>query len=209
MNTPLFLSSQPSTLPYLVFAIVVLILLIAATLYVLRVRKRHMEEIRKRRRYFGLHEEEFNILKSMTVSMREIFKLNIVTALLVIFRAVCRLLNLFCVHGIHRIWFRVPGLLFLISNPFVYMCVMKELRSHYLRLVKCKRRQTELEQTTKKACGTCACERQAVAPCGGRESNVVRSEKESVQIGLRYICNNRVLVTFKQGSDNMVVEWDS
>ena len=48
-----------------VFEIVALILLIAASLYVLCVRKRHMEEIRKRRRYFGLHEEEFNMLKSM------------------------------------------------------------------------------------------------------------------------------------------------
>ena len=134
-----------------VFDIVAVILLIAASIYVLCVRKKHMEEIQKRRRYFGVHGEEFNILKSMAVSIREMIKLNIVTALLVITGAVCRLLNLFCVHGVHKLWFKVPVLLFYLSNPFFYICVMKELRNHYLRLLKCKRRrQTRPELTTTK-----------------------------------------------------------
>ena len=165
-----------------------------------------MEEIRKRRRYFGLHEEEFNILNSMAVSMRGMIKLNIVTALLVITGAVCRLLNLFCVPGVHKLWFRVPRFLFFISNPFVYMCVMKELRNHYLRLVKCKRRrQTRPELATKNVCSICTCGEQVVVPSGVRMSNVVRPEWGSVQIGLKCICN-RFLVKFKQGSDNMGVK---
>ena len=177
-----------------VFDIVALILLIAASLYVLCVRKKHMEEIRKRQRYFGLQEEEFNILKSMAVSIRGMIKLNIVTALLVITGALCRLLSLFCVPGVHKQWFRVPGFLFFISNPFVYMCVMKELRNHYLRLVKCKRRRkTKHESTTNKASGKCACGRQVVVPGCGREFNAVRPEEgASVQIRLSCICN-RVL----------------
>ena len=184
-----------------VFDIVALILLIVASLYVLRVRRRHMEEIRKRRRYFGLHGEELHVLKSMAVSIREIFKLNIFTALLVITEAVCRLLNLFCVPGVYKYWFRIPGFIFFMSNPFVYMCVMKELRNHYLRLLKCKRqRQIEPELMTKNA--LCNCGKQVVVSGGGRASNVVRSEGGSGQIGLRCTCNRDLApsVIYNQGT---------
>ena len=61
-----------------------------------------MEEIRKMRRYFGVHGEEFNILKSMAVSIRGMLKLNIITALFVITGSVCRLLDLFCVPGVKK-----------------------------------------------------------------------------------------------------------
>ena len=68
-HTSAHLLTNIDDIAHRVFDIVALILLIAASLYVLRVRKRHMDEIRKMRRYFGLHEEEFNILKSMAVSI--------------------------------------------------------------------------------------------------------------------------------------------
>ena len=194
-----------------VFDIVALILLIAASLYVLCVRKKHMEEIRKRQRYFGLQEEEFNILKSMAVSIRGMIKLNIVTALLVITGALCRLLSLFCVPGIHELWFRVPGFLFVISNPFVYICVMKELRHNYLRLLKCKRRrQTRPEPTTTNTCNICAPGRQVVAPGGGIESKAVRSEGGTVQVGLRCVCGNKIPlpnVKFEQGTTTKQVSY--
>ena len=184
------------------FHIVAVLLLIAASLYVLCVRLKHMEEIRKRRRYFGVHAEEFNILKSMAVSIREMIKLNIVTALFVITGALCRLLSLFCVPGVHKLWFRVPGILFFISNPFVYMYVMKELRNHYLRLLQCKRQRESELTTATKACSKCGCGEQVVAPAGGRESNVVRPEGEAVQIGFKCICAPSV--KFKQSTASPV-----
>ena len=82
---------------------------------------------------------------------------------------------------------------------------MKELRNHYLRLLKCKqRRQTKADLTTAKVCGQCASGRQIVVSGGGRESNVMRSGGTSAQIGNRCICNGILApsVIFKQNSQS-------
>ena len=94
-----------------------------------------MDAIQKRNTYFGILEEEFNILKSMKSGVHEIIKLNVITSLLVIAGAVARILDLLCVPGISKNFFRVPALVFNLSNPFVYAFIMKDLRMHYLRFL--------------------------------------------------------------------------
>ena len=60
------------------------VVLITSSLYVRRVRCKHLSAIRKRNLYFGVHGETFNFLISMANAMKEMVYLNIITAVLLI-----------------------------------------------------------------------------------------------------------------------------
>ena len=118
-----------------IVTIVTLVILIVSSIHVWKVRKTHMDAIQKRNAYFGILEEEFNILKSMKSGIHEIIKLNFITSVLVMVGAVSRILDLLCVPGIPKIFFRLPAVVYNVTNPFVYMLIMKDLKEHYLRLL--------------------------------------------------------------------------
>ena len=116
--------------------IVSLLVLIASSFNVWYVRKKHMNEIKKRYRYFGVHEEEFNLLRSMATGIKEAIQMNLLTSLLVLTGAFSRILSLFCVVNIDKMWYRYPAFIFYLSNPFIYMYIMTDLRNHYIRALR-------------------------------------------------------------------------
>ena len=105
--------------------------LIVSSLWVKRVRDRHMEGIIRMNRYFGLHGEKFNLLRSMANGVIELVRLNMLTGGIVIAFSVAGACKAF--HFSARIVFVIIGLVYNLSNPFIYMLVMADLRKHYMR----------------------------------------------------------------------------
>ena len=115
------------------FALVCSFLLIFTSMWIKKVRDRAAEEIRKRNVYFGIRGEEFGILQRLKGAMRETIQLSFITATILIAGGSLTILNTAVNVKTLRMTSGLFHQLYLLSNPFVYMFVMKDLRSHYLR----------------------------------------------------------------------------
>ena len=115
------------------FALVCSFLLVFASMWIKKVRDRAVEKMRKRNIYFGIRGEEFGILQRLKGTMRETIQLSFITATILISGSLLTIVNtaLF----VKTLWMTSSLFfqLYLLSNPFVYMFVMRDLRSHYLR----------------------------------------------------------------------------
>ena len=117
-----------------VFCVLCAIILICTSLWVHRLRNKHLEEIKKRNVYFGIHGEEFNSLKQLKVAVKEIIQLNVVTAVLIIVGCLLHVLRKTIVK---EPWFLMTSAcmmqMYIISNPFVYLFVMGDIRRYYFQ----------------------------------------------------------------------------
>ena len=113
-------------------ALVCSFLLIFASMWIKKVRDRAAEKIRQRNVYFGIR-EEFGILQRLKGTMRETIQLSFITAAILIAGSLLTILDM--VLNVKTLWMTsiVFYQLYLLSNPLVYMFVMKDLRSHYVR----------------------------------------------------------------------------
>lgn len=115
------------------FALVCSFLLIFASMWIKKVRDRAAEEIRKKNVFFGIQGEEFGVLQRLKGIIRETIQLSFITVTILI--AGSLLTILYTALNAKTLWMAssVFYQLYLLSNPFVYMFVMKDLRSHYVR----------------------------------------------------------------------------
>ena len=111
------------------------------SLYTLRIRRKHLKDIEKTHRRFGIVSEKLNILSKLKESMKDVMKLNIITVILVISSNIVKLYsNYFAptkqyVTILKIIIFSI----YIISNPFLYAVIMTELRRQYIILFsKCR-----------------------------------------------------------------------
>ena len=110
-------------------------LMISVSLWVKYVRKKIMTNIARMNNYFGIHAEKFNMLKRLKGSIREMVQLSLITSGLILLSSVNLILNQ-TLMGLTPLKLVSISLdtLYLFSNPFVYMIVMKDLRCHYCKL---------------------------------------------------------------------------
>ena len=71
-----------------VFRVLVGILMIATSIYTSVVRRSHILALEKRKKYFGVHQEKLDMLNALTRSLKDTFKLNITTAIIVFIQSV-------------------------------------------------------------------------------------------------------------------------
>ena len=136
-------TEDSGVLLYRIFLIGCTVTMLASSFWVEHVRKTHLREIRQRNLYFGVNGEEYNALVSLGRFIVEIIRLNMVTALLILTSAVSALLSISTRENDQKDMKLVDSggisitaladLIYLISNPFVYMLVMSDLRKHYVR----------------------------------------------------------------------------
>ena len=109
-------------------------LLLATSVWVRRIRNNHLKEITRMNRYFGIHGEQFNLLREMKGAVREMLQLNLVTFFLIFFGSVLHMISN-SYSGANMLEFCSIGVthLYVVSNPFVYLFVMKDLREQYLK----------------------------------------------------------------------------
>ena len=119
--------------------------LLFSSLWVRGVRNQHLSEIEKLNNYFGVHGEEFNLLKRTGNCITEVVQLNIFTALLILAASVTHLSMIY--YKAVTPFFIGSTVAYILSNPIVYMLVMTDLRTHYLMYM--KRLSNKFVQTTK------------------------------------------------------------
>lgn len=113
---------------------VVCILLLVGSFWIRKVRNVHIDRIKERNVYFGVAGEKLSVLQSLKTSIMDVMKLNIVTAVLIIVYH--------STSAISKYFFKqenflsnsvaaVFGMLYLISNPIVYVLNMSELKQEY------------------------------------------------------------------------------
>ena len=106
------------------------------SLYTLRIRRKHVKDIEKTHRRFGIVSEKLNMLGKLKESIKDVMKLNIVTIILVIFSNIAKLYsNYFAPTKQYAATLNIMIFcIYFISNPFLYAVIMKELRRQYIIL---------------------------------------------------------------------------
>ena len=107
------------------------LVLLVSSAWVRYVRNKHLNNITKMNRYFGIQAETLDILKSLGKVVKELIQLSFVTAILVLGFTVTRGFQYY--FGIQVIgWmYYLTKQMYLISNPFIYMFVMTDMRKCY------------------------------------------------------------------------------
>ena len=107
--------------------------MICVSVWVKYIRNRIMAEIKKLNVYFGIHGEKLSMMRQLRGAIKEIMQLSFITATLIISAGTFQILYYVVLK--HRIFQMISiylNLLYILTNPFVYMTVMKDLRAHYM-----------------------------------------------------------------------------
>ena len=109
------------------------IILISLSLHTVRIRRKHVKDIRKTSRRFGIVSEKFNMLSKLKNSMKDVMKLNIVTVILVISSNMANFYSTyFDTAKQYKTISTIMLAFYIISNPFLYAVIMTELRQQYV-----------------------------------------------------------------------------
>lgn len=121
--------------------ILVCLTLIVSSFWIRYLRDKHEKEIRKRNIYFGIEAEKLGILQSLKAIIIDLMKLNIITATFVICAEVFRvLLNYYFnrQNPIITIIKYICNIIYVITNPLVYILSMTELKKQYKKMFICR-----------------------------------------------------------------------
>ena len=132
--------------------IVSCIILIFASLWIRRIRNLHITNIKKRRIYFGVQEEKLSTLQNLKASILDLFKLNYVTAILLLNAEVFRMIMIYQFRSKNvpiNIIVGVFSVLYVVTNPVVYIMSMRDLKKIYKEMICCFRKQDGDSMTTK------------------------------------------------------------
>ena len=119
-----------------VFRVLVAILMIAISVYTSKTRKKHVESIQNRNKYFGIHQEKMDMLTSLKNSLTATFKLNIANVALALSQSVVDFLRSFPSTASMQVNVATLMLLLLLklSNFIAIITTQKELRSEFHKL---------------------------------------------------------------------------
>jgi hypothetical protein len=116
--------------------------LVLTSLWIRRIRNKHVEAIKKRNVYFGIESERLSTLQNLSASVLEIIKLNFMTAVLVIFGNILGVVFNYYLDEPKNfamlVVLHVVRILYVLSNPIVYMLTMTDLRKRYSKILNCK-----------------------------------------------------------------------
>ena len=107
------------------------IALVCLSLRMLHIRRKHIKLILGRKTHFGVEKEKLDKLRDLKQSIKNVFRLNLATAFIVISANICNLCNDYtATYAAYGLTVFFNGVYFL-SNPFLYALTMSELREHY------------------------------------------------------------------------------
>ena len=123
--------------PQLVVRVVLSLVLIALAFYIRNVRNKHEQEILRRKRYFGVKEEQLGALRSLKESVVSVLRLNVTTAVLCLLSSILKVIWQYGHLKDNQVVFlsiKVVYGIYLLSNPFLYIIIMGNLRREYVRI---------------------------------------------------------------------------
>ena len=106
----------------------------------------HQREIEKRRRHCAQHGESPNHFQRIKSSVSDVIRLNVITAIIVIIvNATAAMYRYGTLKGNPDLFevMVVANSLYLISNPIIYISVIKDLRNEYRKILGCQKVRVE------------------------------------------------------------------
>ena len=107
------------------------IALVCLSLRMFHIRRQHIKLILGRKTHFGVEKEKLDTLRDLKQSIKNVFRLNLATAIIVIsanISKICSSYNTAYFAYELCVFFTV---IYFASNPFLYALIMSELREHY------------------------------------------------------------------------------
>ena len=107
--------------------------LVCLSLIMLRITHTHVKAIKKSKTYFSAEKERLDILHGLKQSIKDVFRLNIVTAIIVLTSIISKIcydvsiVNHFCIQTVRT----ALRIIYVLTNPFLYAVIMSELRKCY------------------------------------------------------------------------------
>ena len=117
------------------------IILVSVSVQMLYIRRKHVKALMKVESRFGVEKERLDILHNLKQSIEDIFRLNVVTAIIIVVSNITEIFHTYTMLKglpVVSIMFRV---VYLVSNPFIYSLTMSKLRTYYFncfRRIICK-----------------------------------------------------------------------
>ena len=114
------------------------IVLVSLSLYTLYIRRKQVQAIRKIHSNFGVEQEKLDILERLKRSLKDLFRLNIVTAFVIATTSISQICYQYTtsVDTYFKFLQGILALAYLIMNPFLYALTLSELRRHYYGVLK-------------------------------------------------------------------------
>ena len=107
------------------------IILVFLSLQMLHIRRTHVKALLKEKRRFGVEKERLGTLQKLKQSIEDIFRLNLVTAFLVVLSNISEILKTYnLINGAETMLIMLTAAYFF-SNPFLYCLTMSGLRTYY------------------------------------------------------------------------------
>ena len=107
------------------------IALVCLSLRMLHIRRKHIKLILGRKTHFGAEKEKLDKLSDLKQSLKNVFRLNLATAFIVISANICKICSAYTTSYAAYLLTVLLGAVYFVSNPFLYAAIMSELREHY------------------------------------------------------------------------------
>ena len=112
------------------------IILMALSISMLIVRNKHISFIKSRNNNSSADTEKLDILRDLKQSLKDVFRLNVVTAVLVTAANMGSIIYIYDASKTTKKVFAVIGAAYFLTHPFLYALTMSELRTHYQNCLK-------------------------------------------------------------------------
>ena len=107
------------------------LILMALSISMLMVRNKHISFIKSLNNNSSADTEKLNILRDLKQSLKDVFRLNVVTAVLVTAANIGSVIYIFDGRKTTKQVYSIIGAAYFLTNPFLYALTMSELRMHY------------------------------------------------------------------------------
>ena len=112
------------------------ITLITFSIEMKRVRKEHIDSIKKQSIHSMVEREKLGKLKDLKNSIKDVFRLNIATAVIVIGHASASLCSFYGLSKHFNTIAHIMATIYFFTNPFLYALTMSELRTYYYKYIR-------------------------------------------------------------------------
>ena len=107
------------------------IILVFLSLQMLHIRRTHVKALVKEKRRFGVEKERLDTLQKLKQSIKDIFRLNLVTVFLVVLSSIAEIFHTYNLINSTGTMSTILFAAYFFSNPFLYCLTMSGLRKYY------------------------------------------------------------------------------
>ena len=107
------------------------IAIVCLSLRMFHIRHKHIKLILGTKTHFGVEKQKLDKLRDLKQSIKNVFRLNLATAVILISGNICRIFRSYTTSYAAYLLTVLFYIIYFASNPFLYALIMSELREHY------------------------------------------------------------------------------